>query len=173
MRSWGETVADLKNDAAANMKAASWRGVLTGFFLSPGIYALVHFRLAQFAFPRGRLGKLIAKLLWMRLSHETGCHMSPLATVAGGLQLPHPTGIVLGERSIIEGGVTIFQNVTVGQRNGGYPTIAEGATINAGAVLAGSIRVGKGAVIGALTFVNKDVADGDVVAGSPARSLRT
>jgi acetyltransferase-like isoleucine patch superfamily enzyme len=52
-------------------------------------------------------------------------------------------------------------------------TIVESrASIGSGAVVLGGIRIGAGALVGAGSVVTKDVAPGEIVAGSPARLLR-
>jgi acetyltransferase-like isoleucine patch superfamily enzyme len=49
--------------------------------------------------------------------------------------------------------------------------IADGASIGSGATILGGVRVGVGAIVGAGAVVTRDVPDGAVVAGSPARAL--
>ena len=52
-------------------------------------------------------------------------------------------------------------------------TVVEtGAALGSGAVILGGLTIGAGALVGAGAVVTKDVAPGDTVAGSPARSLR-
>jgi acetyltransferase-like isoleucine patch superfamily enzyme len=46
------------------------------------------------------------------------------------------------------------------------------ASIGSGAVILGGIRIGSGALVGAGAVVTRDVAPGEVVAGSPARPMR-
>ncbi len=53
------------------------------------------------------------------------------------------------------------------------PTLVKrGASIGTGAILLCGITIGAGALVGAGAVVTKDVADGEVVAGVPARVLR-
>jgi UDP-2-acetamido-3-amino-2,3-dideoxy-glucuronate N-acetyltransferase len=52
-------------------------------------------------------------------------------------------------------------------------TVARGASLGSGALILGGIRVGESAVVGAGAVVTKDVPPGAVVAGSPARAIRT
>jgi acetyltransferase-like isoleucine patch superfamily enzyme len=47
------------------------------------------------------------------------------------------------------------------------------ASIGTGAIIMGGVTVGEGAMIGAGAVVTKDVAPGEIVAGVPARLLRT
>jgi UDP-2-acetamido-3-amino-2,3-dideoxy-glucuronate N-acetyltransferase len=45
------------------------------------------------------------------------------------------------------------------------------ASLGSGAVILGGVRIGAGALVGAGAVVTRDVAPGETVAGSPARSL--
>jgi len=51
--------------------------------------------------------------------------------------------------------------------------VRKGASIGSGAVIMGGITIGERAIVGAGAVVTKDVAAGEVVAGVPARLLRT
>ena len=54
------------------------------------------------------------------------------------------------------------------------PTTVElGASLGSGAVIAGGVRVGSRALVGAGAVVTNDVEPGSVVVGNPARPLRT
>jgi serine O-acetyltransferase len=84
------------------------------------------------------------------------------------VMFPHPVGIVIGDGATIGRNVRIYQNVTLGLTANGvgaYPTIEDGVSIYAGAVVIGGITVGAGAVIGANAFVSRDVPAGAVVVG--------
>ncbi len=49
--------------------------------------------------------------------------------------------------------------------------VERGASIGSGAVILGGVRIGEGALVGAGAVVTRDVAAGEVVAGSPARAI--
>ncbi len=54
------------------------------------------------------------------------------------------------------------------------PTVVErGASIGSGATILCGIRIGRGSIVGAGSVVTKDVPAGAVVAGNPARTLRS
>ena len=50
--------------------------------------------------------------------------------------------------------------------------VCRGASIGSGAVVLGGVTIGPGALVGAGSVVTRDVAEGEVVAGVPARFLR-
>jgi acetyltransferase-like isoleucine patch superfamily enzyme len=51
--------------------------------------------------------------------------------------------------------------------------VCRGASIGSGAVILGGVVIGAGALVGAGAVVTRDVPPGDVVAGNPARYMRT
>jgi len=108
--------------------------------------------------------------------HRLGSDISPKATIGRRLHLNHPLGIVIGEAVVIGDDFSIFHHVTLGShgRDGetrAFPIVEDGATIYAGAVLIGGIRIGAGAVVGANSVVTIDVPPGATAVGSPARVL--
>ncbi len=66
---------------------------------------------------------------------------------------------------------TIYQQVTVGNSGGHYPTIGDNVSICAGAKVLGGVKVGNNVTIGANAVVTKDVPDNAIVAGVPARVI--
>lgn len=54
----------------------------------------------------------------------------------------------------------------------GHVVIGAGAFVGAGAVVLPGVRIGVGSMVGAGAVVTRDVADGHVVVGNPARTLR-
>ena len=81
-------------------------------------------------------------------------------------------GIVISSEVKIGDNCKIYQNVTLGAGKDGYPEIGNNVTIYSNSVVIGKIKIGDNAVIGACSFVNKDVEANTVVAGNPAKVIR-
>lgn len=100
------------------------------------------------------------------------------ARIGPGLVMRHPSGIVIGHKTVVGSNATIMQGVTLGQRDltakgpdAGNPVIDDGATLGCGAVILGSVRIGANAVVGACSLVLSDVPPGATAVGVPAKVL--
>ena len=115
----------------------------------------------------------VSNLLWLaerhslalfiqgRSSEVYGVDIHPAAQIGNGVMIDHATGVVIGETSVIENDVSIFQGVTLGgtgkESGDRHPKVREGVLLSAGAkVAAGSV-------------VLSDVEEGVTVAGVPAK----
>ena len=89
--------------------------------------------------------------------------------------------LTIGDRVSIAPGVTLIlsshsnfstvsQNVS---QKGSYITIEEDAWIGAGAIILNGVTIGKGAIIGAGSIVTRDVPPHTIVAGNPAKIIKT
>lgn len=121
--------------------------------------------------------KLMPEIIKFRTLRRFGCEISPYATIGGGLFLPHSLGIVIGHECIIGENCEIFQNVTIGSnrkfKDGRFmPIIGNNVSINTGAVIVGPITIGDNVIIGANSYVDKDIPSNVVIAGSPAKIIR-
>lgn len=104
--------------------------------------------------------------LWRRLLLALhGCDVGRHTVIGPGLQMTHPTGIVIGVNSVLGAGVTLMQGVTVSPvttnwRVGGEMgllRIGDGVTVFANAGVFGPIAIGDDAMVGALALVTRDV----------------
>lgn len=84
-------------------------------------------------------------------------------------------GVVIHKESVIGDNCMLGQGITIGGRvdGGGVPKIGNNVYIGAGARILGGITIGDFVVIGVNAVVIKDVPDNCVIAGVPARIIRT
>lgn len=89
--------------------------------------------------------------------------------------LPHPYGITIRSQCELGSGVVIYQNVSIvaARHEDGPTTIGDRVIIGANSVIVGGIQVGNDAIIGAGSVVTKAVPARTIVAGNPARVLRS
>lgn len=143
--------------------------------LYPGVLALGLHRIAHWLFQAelyflARLVNHISRAL-------TAIDIHPGAQIGRHFFIDHGF-VVIGETAVIGNDVTIYQGATLGGTNptngqGGkrHPTIGDGAIISLGAAILGPITIGPRARIGANAVVTKDVAEGQVMVGIPARPM--
>ena len=95
------------------------------------------------------------------------------AQIAGGLNMPHPNGIVIHPNAKIGPNCLLMQQVTLGVLTGkeGAPELGYHVDVGAGAKILGPVKIGDGAKIGANAVVLSDVPAGAVAVGVPARIL--
>ncbi|MEO7169845.1 MAG: serine O-acetyltransferase EpsC [Sphingomonas sp.] len=140
----------------------------------PGVWALVWHRLAHRLY--GARFYFLARLVNHFSRAWTAIDIHPGAKIGRNFFIDHGF-VVIGETAEIGDSVTIYQCVTLGGTspdNGvagkRHPTILEGAIIGSGAQVLGPITVGRGSRIGANAVVTRDVAEGAVMVGIPARA---
>ncbi|MGH6710730.1 MAG: serine O-acetyltransferase [Bradyrhizobium sp.] len=167
--------APWRADLLANTGNAGLSAAAVALITDPGFAVITRWRAAKWLRFNTRWGHAIAWLIVRSLARR-GCYISLLAEIGPGLKLPHPTGVVVGEGSHLGSSVTLYHNVTLGRHTWnapGCPRIGDGVVIYTGAVLIGSIKIGEGATVAANSVVNRDVLPKAVVAGIPARSMRS
>ena len=113
-----------------------------------------------------------AKLASNKIFYRYGCCISPNADIASDVIFPHPTGIVIGEGVRIGSGCVIYQQVTLGRKDDGYPSLGEHCTLYTGSSVLGDVVLAEGVTVGANTLVIKScTTPGSVLVGSPAKVL--
>ena len=116
--------------------------------------------------------KIRAQYYCYLIEKKFGCVISPGAIIGKNFKMPHPNGVVIGKNSKIGKGVTIYQQVTIGQNRDKYPTIGDNVIIYAGARIVGDIHVGDNSIIGANAVVTKDVPNNSIWGGIPAKEIK-
>ena len=142
--------------------------------LYPGLIAVGMHRIAHWLFEARLffLARFVNHLSrWM-----TAIDIHPGATIGRHLFIDHGF-TVIGETAEIGDNVTIYQCVTLGgtdPANGiagkRHPTLADEVIVGSGAQILGPVIVGARARVGANAVVTKDVPEGAVMVGIPARS---
>ncbi|NYD89286.1 serine O-acetyltransferase EpsC [Sphingomonas melonis] len=142
--------------------------------LYPGVWAIGFHRIAH-ALYRRRL-YFLARLVNHIARAWTAIDIHPGATIGRNFFIDHGF-VVIGETAEIGDDVTIYQCVTLGGTspdNGvagkRHPTLADGVIIGSGAQVLGPILVGTRARVGANAVVTRDVPEGAVMVGIPARA---
>lgn len=134
----------------------------------PGYYAILLYRIAHILYTLDL--KIHARVITEIAHKKTGIDIHPGATIASPFFIDHGTGVVIGETSIINRGVKIYQGVTLGALSlkDGYkmkgtkrhPTIGSNVTIYAGAsILGGDVVIGDNVVIGSNVFLTESIPD--------------
>lgn len=169
---------EIKMDVAINNRYQkfSFRIFLWLLFFSPELqilllYRLQH-RLVNLPGTAGRIiGKVPAKILWCISRIISSCDISPYARIEGGIKLPHAVGIVISESATIKSRTSVYQNVTVGAKDGKAPFVKNNVMLYPGCVVIGDIIIGNNAKIGANAVAVESVADDKIVVGIPAKEL--
>ena len=113
---------------------------------------------------------------------NVNCHTFIENDVVVGNNCTIKSGVYLWDGITVKNNVFIGPNVTFTNdkypRSKQYPdsfqrtVIENGASIGAGAIILGGITIGVNAMIGAGSLVTKDVPEGELWMGSPAKFIR-
>jgi len=141
--------------------------------LNPRFLPVLLFRISN-CFFRNKL-PILAKLVALKNQVFFGCDIARGASIGGGLYLPHPNGIVIGEHVKIGRNCIIHQGVTLGARGEDHalanPVVGDEVEIGTGAKILGCLKIGDHARIGANAVVLSDVPPYSVAVGIPAKII--
>nr|WP_321265688.1 serine O-acetyltransferase [uncultured Sulfurimonas sp.] len=155
-----------RNDPALNSK-------LDFLFNYPGVWAIAWYRIAHRLYISNF--KRLARIIMGLTQIMTNIDIHPGAVIGQRVFIDHGTGVVIGQTSIIEDDVLIYQGVTLGGvsliQGKRHPTIKKGAVLGAGAKVLGNITIGEYAKIGANSVVVKEVPDCSTAIGIPAHVI--
>ena len=113
-------------------------------------------------------------MIAFRSMRRFGCEISPFCKLGEGLRIHHSQGITIGWQVEAGNNLELFQHVTIGsnrkERNGRtMPRIGNNVSIGNGAIVVGPISIGDNVIIGAQSYVDKDIPDNSFVIGAPAK----
>lgn len=121
-----------------------------------------------------KIKKKVRKKLAIKYKFEIGINPK----IGKNLRIPHAQGIIIGNEVVIGDNCTIYQQVTLGQKDYGIdyygtdPIIGNNVIIFAGAKIFGKVKVGNNSKIGANAVVFKDIPSNSVAVGIPAKIIR-
>ena len=111
----------------------------------------------------------------------TGTDIHAGATIASPFFVDHATGIVIGETTIIEKNVKVYQGVTLGalsitkemKNSKRHPTVEEEVCIYANAtILGGTTTIGKGSIIGGNSWITKSIPTNSIVTNTTTTEVK-
>jgi len=161
----------LGKDSQVSASVPDWSREAIRKFWDPGPKLLRAIRRYQTARAKSGVLAAMGAKYWV-LNHwfwsqvtQSEIHLH--SQIAGGLRLPHPTGIILHPESVIGPNCMIFHQVTLS----GPVTLGGHVDIGAGAKILGPLQIGDHVKIGANAVVTGDVPDCATMVGIPARQV--
>lgn len=136
----------------------------------PGFFTIAVYRLSH-EFNKQNM-PLIPRLMSEYAHRLTGIDIHPGATIGSPFFIDHGTGIVIGESTIIEDNVKLYQCVTLGalqvskemKNKKRHPTVKSNVTIYAGAtILGGNTIIGENCTIGGNVWITESIPKNSVV----------
>jgi serine O-acetyltransferase len=106
----------------------------------------------------------------------TGAEIEFNAQIGPGMFIAHPVGIVIGRGTVIGSGVTIFQGVSLVAKSWHpdnirkFPKIGNNCCFFANCIVLGDVTIGHHCVVAAHSVVTRDLVDGSLAKGVPAKS---
>ncbi len=144
------------------------------FFNYPGVWAIFWYRISSRLYRSGF--KSFARFLMGVNQIFTNIDIHPGATIGRRVFIDHGFGVVIGQTTIIEDDVLIYQGVTLGgvslTPGKRHPTIKSGVVIGAGAKVLGNITIGANSKIGANSVVVREVPENSTAIGIPAHVIQ-
>lgn len=140
----------------------------------PGVFALIHYRIANALFVRGL--PLMARIISEIAHSKTGIDIHPGAKIGEEFFIDHGTGVVIGETAIIGNRVRLYHGVTLGAK--GYqledpftpktdtrrhPLVEDDVVIFAKATILGAITIGSNSIIGSNVCITQNIPSGSHV----------
>lgn len=146
---------------------------------SPGFQVVIIYRLSSFL--RKKRLAILSLILDRLMLHFWNAEIRSTAVIGGGLNIAHPTGIVIGGKVIIGENFSIRQNTTIGGNTGKFrenmknwtqPVIGNNVLIGCNAAVLGPVKIANDVKIGACSLVINDIPDNEIWGGVPAKRIK-
>ena len=134
----------------------------------PGVFALLHYRIANDIFIRGLT--LNARIMSEIAHSKTGIDIHPGATIGEAFFIDHGTGVVIGETAVIGKRVRLYHGVTLGAKvheqneqvikntsERRHPVVEDDVVIYANATILGNVTIGSQSIIGGNVWITEDI----------------
>lgn len=171
---FSQLVSTIKEDFA-NFKRVDKTTFTKALLFSPGFKYVFWMRTCAYLRPKKHLLPLyiVARFAYKHNMYKFGIEVPYNTKIGGGFYIGHFSCIMVNNHAVLGNRVRISQGVTIGSTPKGYPVIGNDVYIGAGAKVIGNVRIGNNVDVGANSVVTKDVPDNSVVAGIPARVIKT
>lgn len=126
-------------------------------------------RFKEWKMPEIEEGKL-TKWNWM-VQGVKGLKLGKKTDIGAFTYINATNGVEIGDNVQIGSHCSIYSLSTIDNKNGPV-TIKENACIGSHSVVMPGVTIGKNSIIGALSFVNKDIPDNVVAFGVPAKIIK-
>ena len=124
------------------------------------------------------LGGLLSKIVEYLIRILYASDISPKARIKGGLIFSHGHDIVIGSEVKIGNNCTIFNGVTLGNKDlessaiGNQPTVGDNVTLSTGVKVLGPLTIGDNVIVGANSVVINNLPSNCTAVGVPAKIIK-
>lgn len=177
-RSARELRALLRADLFRYEGSTSAKSAIKNFLFTPGFKYTVWMRTCGYLKTKPLFRRTLyplVKLILLRCRYKYGIAIPEYTRIGPGLLINRFGGIYIGGDAVIGCNVNITHGVLLGYTNrgarAGAPVVGDRCFLGAGAKVIGHVRLGNRSSIGANAVVSKDVEDGGVAVGIPAKVI--